>query len=78
MKVENIIEKRQNIDFVYELVNDLISNHGLELMDLAYPEHDGSQDANAVSEMMLLRQSANSLSSACQILVRKLTEAIGD
>ena len=48
------------------------------MIDLAYPNHDGVQDAEVVSEMMLLRQSANSLSVACNILTGKLTEVIGD
>lgn len=48
------------------------------MLDLAYPKHDGEQDADAVADMMLLRQSANGLSKACNILVEKLTDAIGD
>jgi D-Tyr-tRNAtyr deacylase len=35
-------------------------------------------NAGAVAEMMLLRQSANSLSEACSFLVDRLTDAIGD
>lgn len=78
MTTKNIVIAKNKIDNVYQLVNDLISSHGMDILDLAYPKHDGEQDANAVAEMMMLRQCANSLSKACDILVDKLTDAIGD
>ena len=78
MNTENLITARGKAEKAYELINDLISNHSLDMLDLAYPNHDGVQDAEVVSEMMLLRQSANSLATACNYLVGKLTDAIGD
>lgn len=78
MTTKNFIATRNKVDDVYELINDLVSNHSIDMLDLAYPKHDGKQDAGAVAEMMLLRQSANSLSEVCSILVGKLTDAIGD
>lgn len=78
MKKENLNTANNEVEKVYELINDLVSNHGLEMVDLAYPNHDGVQDADVVSDMMLLRQSANSLSKACNILVKKFTDVIGD
>lgn len=62
MTTENLIAARNKVDNVYELINDLVSNHSIDMLDLAYPKHEGKQDADAVAEMMLLRQSANSLS----------------
>lgn len=78
MTTENLVTARNKVDNVYELINDLVSNHSIDMLDLAYPKNGGKQDADAVAEMMLLRQSANSLSEACNILVSKLTDAIGD
>ena len=78
MTTENLVTARNKVENVYELINDLVSNHSIDMLDLAYPKYDGKQDADAVAEMMLLRQSANSLSEACNILVSKLTDAIGD
>lgn len=78
MKKENLNIVNNEVEKVYELINELISNHSLDMLDLAYPKHDGEQDADAVVDMMLLRQSANGLSKACNILVEKLTDAIGD
>lgn len=78
MTIENLIAARNKVDNVYESINDLVSNHSIDMLDLAYPNHDGKQDADAVAEMMLLRQSANSLSKVCSILVSKLSDAIGD
>lgn len=77
MTTENLVTARNKVDNVYELINDLVSNHSIDMLDLAYPKH-GWQDAGAVAEMMLLRQSANSLSEACSFLVDRLTDAIGD
>lgn len=48
------------------------------MLDLAYPKKDGEQDADVISEMMLLRQSSNRLSKACNILSGKLTDVIED
>lgn len=78
MKKENLNTANNELEKVYELINNLVSNHGLEMVDLAYPNHDGVQDADVASDMMLLRQSANSLSKVCNILVKKLTDVIGD
>ena len=78
MTTENLVTARNKVDNVYELINDLVSNHSIDMLDLAYPKHGGKQDAGAVAEMMLLLQSANSLSEACSFLVDRLTDAIGD
>ena len=78
MTTENLIEVKNNAEKAYASINDMISNYGIEMIDLAYPEHDGEQDADVISEMMLLRQSVNSLSMACNLLVNKLTDVIGD
>lgn len=78
MTTENLIEVKNKAEKAYEAINDMISNYGIEMIDLAYPKQDGEQDAEVISEMMLLRQSVNSLSTACNLLVNKLTDVIGD
>lgn len=78
MKKSDVTNVRDNAEKAYKVINDLISNHDLDLLDLAYPNHDGKQDADVVSDMMLLRQSANSLAKACELLVGKLTDVIGE
>lgn len=78
MTAENLVTARNKVDNVCELINDLVSNHSIDIPDLAYPKHGGKQDAGAVAEMMLLRQSANSLPEACSFIADRLTDAIGD
>ena len=78
MTKEKLIEVKNKAEKAYEAINDLIRNHCIEMVDLAYPKHDGEQKADVISEMMLLRQSVNSLSTACNLLVNKLTDVIGD
>ena len=48
MTTENLIAARNKVDNVYELINDLVSNHSIDMLDLAYPKHDGKQDADAI------------------------------
>lgn len=78
MKKENLNTLYNEVEKAYGFINDFLGNHGLDMIDLAYPNHDGVQDADVAADMMLLRQSTNSLSKACNILVKKLTDAIGD
>ena len=78
MTTKNLTDVKNKAEKAYELINELISHHSLDMMDLAYPEHNGEQDADVVAEMMSLRQTVNSLSVACDMLVYKLTEVIRD
>ena len=78
MNIENVITATDIAEKAYEVVNDLISNHSLDMIDLAYPAHDGEQDAENVAEMMMLRMAANRLAIACNDLVDKITNAIGE
>lgn len=78
MTTENLIEAKKESEKAYAAINDMISENIIEMIDLSYPKHDGEQDAEVISEMMLLRQSVNNLSAACNLLVNKLTDVIGD
>lgn len=78
MTIRNIKETIAEVDKLYQVINDLVSEGLVPLVDIAYPQHDGEQDAEAVADMMALRQSANALAKACNILVDKLTDVIGD
>lgn len=77
MKIEDISNIRDIINAAYREVNDMVSFKGIEMVDLIYPSHDGEQDADAASSMMLLRQDANGLARACEMLVQRITDAIG-
>ena len=78
MQKEDISNIRDIINAAYSEINDMVSNKGIEMLDLACPKHDGVQDADAVSDLMLLRQDANGLMRTCEMLVKKITDAIGD
>lgn len=78
MTIKNIKKTTAEADNLYQVINDLVSEGLVPLVDIAYPQHDGEQDAEAVADMMALRQSANALAKACNILVDKLTDVIGD
>lgn len=67
MNIQNIQSMSQNVDKTYGMLNELDSN-GLELMDLAIPNHDGVQDQKVVGELLYLRQCVNSLKRADDVI----------
>jgi hypothetical protein len=78
MKISELTKLNEQAEKTYNAINDMMSNKSLELLDLAYPKHDGEQDSEAVAEMMMLRQTLSSLATASEILQEKLTAAIND
>ncbi len=78
MKTAEIKKLNEQAENTYQAINHMMSQKSLELLDLAYPNHDGEQDAEAVAKMMTLRQTLSSLATACKILQEKLTDAIND
>ena len=78
MTIKNIKKTTADADKLYQIVNGLVSEGLAPFMDIAYPQHDGEQDAEAVADMMTLRQRANALARACNNLADKLTDIIGD
>ena len=77
MNIQDIQNIEQNVSKAYGMLNELGSN-GLELMDLAFPNHDGDQDQKVVGELLYLRQCVNSLKNACELAIQKLNDAIQD
>lgn len=73
MTKEDLLEVREQIDKTFSLIDDIVSNHEIDMIDLAYPSHEGGQD-DVVSEMMSLLHSTNNLSVACNVLAFKLTQ----
>lgn len=77
MKIADIQKVEKNAGIAYQDINNLMSDE-IALLDLAYPRHDGEQDADAVDEMLYLRQSVSALKKACEILENKLTRVVGE
>ena len=77
MKIADIVKVDKNASIAYQDINYLMSNE-IALLDLAYPNHGGKQDADAVGEMLYLRQSVAALKKACEILETKLTRVVGE
>ena len=71
MDIQNIQSIAQNVEKTYGMLNELGSN-GLEVLNLAYPNHDGVQDDKVVGELMYLRQCVNSLKNACKLAIAAL------
>lgn len=59
-----------------KLSNDRMSEGICELIDIAYPNHDGVEDPDVIADMMMLRDTLQSLSKACDIWTKQLTEVI--
>lgn len=77
MEITDIRKVEKNASKAYQDINHLMGDE-IALLDLAYPNHDGEQDADAVGEMLYLRQSVSALKKACEILETKLTRVVGE
>ena len=73
---QDIIKANNKAEEVYQIINDKMSEGLPSLIDIAYPEHDGKPNDYVIADMMALRQTLNSLSTACQIWVKQLSEVI--
>ena len=78
MKISELTKLNEEAQNTYQAINHMMSQKSLELLDLAYPNHDGEQDSEAAAEMMMLRQTLSNLATACEILQEELTAAIND
>ena len=72
----DIVSARKVAQGTYQIVNDRMSEGISNLIDIAYPNHDGEQDPEVIADMMLLRDTLQSLSKACEIWTKQLTEVI--
>lgn len=72
----DIVSANKVAEGAYQFVNDRMSEGICNLIDIAYPNHDGEQDPEVIADMMLLRDTLQSLSKACEIWTKQLTEVI--
>ena len=76
MYQSEIISANKVAEGAYQIINDRMSEGICELLNMAYPNRDGVQDPNVIADMMMLRQTLQSLSDACDIWSKQLTEVI--
>ena len=74
--MDKINEIKSMVEATYATLNQFASEGVIPLIDIAYPNHDGKQDADAVADMMLLRDNLNSLSNVCQLVIEHINGAI--
>ena len=72
----DIISANKVAEGAYQIVSDRMSEGICELLDMAYPNQDGVQDPDVIADMMMLRDTLQSLSKACDIWTKQLTEVI--
>lgn len=72
----DIIKANYIAEKVCQIINNKMSEGLPSLVDIAFPEHDGVPNDYVIADMMELRQTLNSLSTACQIWVKQLSEVI--
>lgn len=76
MYQSDIISANKVADGAYQIINDRMSEGICELLDMAYPNQDGVQEPEVIADMMMLRNTLQSLSKACDIWTKQLTEVI--
>ena len=72
----DIVSANKVAEGAYQIINDRMSEGICELLDMAYPNQDGVQDPEVIADMMMLRDTLQSLSKACEIWTKQLTEVI--
>lgn len=72
----DIISANKVAEGAYQIINDRMSEGIFELLVMAYPNQDGVQDPEVIADMMMLRDTLQSLSKACDIWTKQLTEVI--
>ena len=76
MLQSDIVSARKVAGGTYQIANDRMSEGICNLIDIAYPNHNGVQDPEVIADMMLVRDTLQSLSKACEIWTKQLTEVI--
>lgn len=76
MYQSEIISANKIAEGAYQIINDRMSEGIVELLNMVYPNRDGVEDPNVIADMMMLRQTLQSLSDACDIWSKELTEVI--
>ena len=56
----------------FALLNKFVSQGRSPLIDAAYPQHDGEQDAEFAAEMMLLRDRLSAIAAGCSVAIDQL------
>ena len=72
----DIISANKVSEGAYQIINDRMSEGICELINIAYPNQDGVQDPEVIADMMMLRDTLQRLSKACDIWTKQLTEVI--
>lgn len=76
MYKSDIVSANKIAEGVYQIINNRTYESISNLIDIAYPNHGGVQDPKVIADMMLLRDTLQSLSMACEIWAKQLTEVI--
>lgn len=70
----DINELNKKAEDFYNALNDWISNESVNsLTDIAYPNHDGKQDADVVATMHSLRDTLHGIEGGCGIGIGSLS-----
>lgn len=76
MYQSDIVSANKVAEGAYQIVNDRMSEGICELIYMAYPNQDGVQDPDVIADMMILRDTLQGLSKACEFWSKQLTEVI--
>ena len=76
MYQSDIISANKVADGAYQIINDRMSEGICELLNMAYPNKDWVENPDVIADMMMLRETLQSLSKACDIWTKQLTEVI--
>ena len=78
MKRIDLVKLDSAVVRLYQKINDTISLESMDLVDLAFPSHDGKADNEVVAQLMFLRQDLRALCLVCSLLEKSISIAIDD
>lgn len=62
-------------EYLYTYINRLNTEGDTKLINFAYPNKDGKQNSENVSELMILQLTLNRLKTALEITIKNITNA---
>ena len=72
--MKSISKTNSSVESAYSELNHFISDGYISILDMAYPNHDGIQDAEAMSELIALYYNCANLIKGCKIAMRHIED----
>jgi hypothetical protein len=70
--MKSISKTNSSVESAYSELNHFISDDDIAILDMAYPDHDGIQDAETMSELIALYYNCANLIKGCKLAMKQI------